>query len=637
MKSEMRRIVAGLSAMAIVASVTAGADVDAKAKAKLSKKKVTLEVGKTFKLKAKGVKKVKWSTSNKKVVKLSKKKKKAVVLKAKKVGKATIKAKATLKNQTVKKLTCKVTVVAKGQDADITASAGASSDASAAPSASAGATAAVGSADPNGSANPGATDTVNSAAPAASSDVNEASAAPSEEASVETSEEASAQPSEEPTEEPTVEPTEKPIPPTVTIPAVPNKEASEDTVPYIVDVEDQISLADSYRGEIPYIGTCANYYGYGNKKDQLTNETSLAFIKKHFNSFTLENEMKPDAILGSRIQTISIAEAKELGYVIPEDYPEEVVPKLNFGTVDATIQQAYEQDLKMRAHTLMWHQQTTAAFFSTNYSSSEATTPEIMDKRLEFYVKTVMSHVMEKEIEVSGEAGSVVYAWDVCNEYLHHDNSPTQLSWASVYGELGLEPTYVKKAFEFAYEALKEYEVEDQVTLFNNDYDTYFEIEDMVQLVNYINEGEEANICGGIGMQSHVDIDRPQLLSDGDDVLDAYEEALDAFLATGLEVQITEFDATINFDHEKNFSFKNEGQTGLDQAEYVYEFMKLILSKQRNRDTSVSPKGITGFTLWGLTDTVSWRNKMEPLLFSEGFDEPKYSYYAFLAALTADE
>lgn len=81
---------------------------DAKAKPKLNKKKITIKVGKTKKLKIKNLKgkKVKWKTSNKSVVKIKKTKKKNVVqLKGKKAGTATVTAKIGKK-----KYKCKVTV-----------------------------------------------------------------------------------------------------------------------------------------------------------------------------------------------------------------------------------------------------------------------------------------------------------------------------------------------------------------------------------------------------------------------------------------------------------------------------------------------------------------------------------------------
>lgn len=79
----------------------------AKKKVKLNKKTVTVNVGKTVKIKLQNnKKKVKWTvTSGKKNVKLSKKKKTEVTIKGKKAGKAKVQAKVGKK-----KYVCKVTV-----------------------------------------------------------------------------------------------------------------------------------------------------------------------------------------------------------------------------------------------------------------------------------------------------------------------------------------------------------------------------------------------------------------------------------------------------------------------------------------------------------------------------------------------
>ncbi len=83
----------------------------AKKKVKLSKKSVTVTVGKTVKVKLKNnKKKVKWTvTSGKKNVKLSKKKKTSVTIQGKKAGKAKVQAKVGKK-----KFVCKVTVKKAG-------------------------------------------------------------------------------------------------------------------------------------------------------------------------------------------------------------------------------------------------------------------------------------------------------------------------------------------------------------------------------------------------------------------------------------------------------------------------------------------------------------------------------------------
>ena len=85
----------------VITSVFAGAVF---AKPKLNKKKITIRVGQTYKLKLKkkGKKKVKWKSKNKKIATVSKKGK----VKGKKPGKTKIIAK-----RGKKKYTCRVTVI----------------------------------------------------------------------------------------------------------------------------------------------------------------------------------------------------------------------------------------------------------------------------------------------------------------------------------------------------------------------------------------------------------------------------------------------------------------------------------------------------------------------------------------------
>lgn len=375
------------------------------------------------------------------------------------------------------------------------------------------------------------------------------------------------------------------------------------------------SLKDAYKDIFPNFGTCLSYNTSWNNGFQMQNEAIMKFVQKQFNSFTLENELKPDQIYSQGRGTISVAEAENRGYVIPSSYKETVVPSLNFTNVDKAVEIASQYGIRMRAHVLLWHQQTNPAFFKENYSASGATIKDtaVMDARNEFYVKTVMKHVMEKEKSLSREPGSIVYCWDVANEYIHRKIGPNVPSWADVYGDMGLQPVYVKNAFRYAYEMLKEYGLEKTVTLFYNDYNEYDCADEIVQLVNYINQGEEAKICGGIGMQSHLSTNYPSL--------EKYESALDKFMSTGLEVQVTELDIGIDSGDDESV-----------QAEKYEAIMRLLVQKHKNRDTSVSPKGITGVTIWGLLDTDSWRKDSKPLLFGSGIDDPKPCFYSVLEA-----
>lgn len=384
------------------------------------------------------------------------------------------------------------------------------------------------------------------------------------------------------------------------------------------------SIINTYKDIVPYMGAAVNYGNYSPK--ELRTENTLSFIKKHFNSFTLENEMKPDNILGSSAKTMTVEQAKSKGYYIPEGYSEATVPELNFNEVDGALTVAAGNGLKMRAHTLVWHSQTPGWFFTKEYKGNTVVSAETMDARLDFYIHNVMGHVMDKEKELTGSAGSIVYAWDVVNEYLHRISFGSKI-WDGVYGNKGNSPAYVKKAFEIAYDMLKTYEVQDKVTLFYNDYNTYFGVQQTLDLVNFINKDEPAKICGGIGMQSHVDVKVPTVKQYGD--------ALEKFLAAGYEIQITELDFTINFDTEgstASYSYWDEGETDADQKKFVKSLMETIITKQKNRDKTVNPKGITSITLWGLCDSTSWRSQCEPLLFGKSITDPKPSFFAFIEA-----
>lgn len=381
----------------------------------------------------------------------------------------------------------------------------------------------------------------------------------------------------------------------------------------VIDPMSLPSIKDAYADLFPHFGNVVAYNQTWNNRKELQDEATMQYFKKQYNSFTLENEMKPNAILSDWSGTISVANAKSLGYVIPNGYEETTVPKLNFDNIDATLEKAKQYGIQMRAHVLMWHQQTATRFFKVGYDDkgTDVVTPEVMDARIEFFVKTVMKHVLEKEKSLTGKPGSLVYCWDVTNEYTHRDNESDKPTWVDVYGDMGLQPTYVKLAYRCAYEQLKEYGIQDDVTLFYNDYNEYDVTDQIIELVSYINEGEEANICGGIGMQSHMGIVYPSAQK--------YGETLDKFLNTGLEVQVTELDIGID-----------DGKDEEDQATRYKEIMSLIVKKQRERDTAKT-KGITGVTIWGLYDSISWR-KDSPLLSGTGLGDPKPAYYALLEA-----
>ena len=211
------------------------------------------------------------------------------------------------------------------------------------------------------------------------------------------------------------------------------------------------SILENYEDVFGYLGTCVNY-GSNPSTSQLQDEKTLAFVKKHFNSITMENEMKPDAFLGYSPTLISTSEAKSRGYIIPDGYAESTVPELNFSNIDEVLKIASQNGLSVRFHTMVWHQQTPSWFFKYEYNSYyNYCNAGTMDKRLEYYVKNIVAHISSSQYK------DVVYAYDVVNEYFHNSDSGSKSNWTQVYGEEGKYPSYVKKAFHYANDMLNYY------------------------------------------------------------------------------------------------------------------------------------------------------------------------------------
>lgn len=374
----------------------------------------------------------------------------------------------------------------------------------------------------------------------------------------------------EETPEPTAKPTATPKP---------------TPTPMGANLPEGINLKNTYGETFGHIGTCIN-------GRQFSDPAALALIKENYNSITMENEMKPDAVLGNSATLISVDEAKALGYVIPENYKESTVPQLNFYYTDRAIQFCVDNNMGLRGHTLVWHSQTPSWFFREGYKRDGAfVTPEVMDARLEFFIRSVMGHVYDNE------NGSVLYSWDVVNEYVHANNA----GWKEVYGEEGLSAGFVKKAFVIADDVLRQYGNREEVSLLYNDFNTYSETLQILNLLEFVNA--DGKVCDGVGMQSHLTVDNPHVIK--------FTTAMKKFLEAGHEVHITELDVGNSND--------------LYQAKYCYDLMTKILELKKEG------AAINGITWWGLADTNSWRPGEKALMYKT-LKTPKLSYYRVMEA-----
>ncbi len=597
-----------------------------KAKPRLNKKKVTLYVGKSVRLKVKGTKKkAKWKSSNKKVAVVSSKGK----VSAKKKGTARITAKIGKK-----KLVCRVTVKNKKKPVPTrtgsvnttpgtvpSAQPQVTSDPGTKPAPSATATA-----DPGLEPSPSATATSDPGTKPSPS----ATATPDPGLEPTPSATATADPGTKPTPSAaaTSAPGTKPSPSATATAAPgtkpsPSASATADPGDYPTEI---VSMKDTYDNIFGKTGTCINLV-------QLQDPETLEYVKKHFSSFTLENEMKPDYLMPGWLQPISTEDAKKKtgDYVIPESYKETTVPQFNYDTVDKVLKIAKDNGLKIRYHVLVWHSQSPEWFFKENYSQEETAeyvSEEVMYERMRMYISSMIHHVYTLD---NGAYKDVVYTWDVANEYF--SNTPDK-NWAAVFGNreniqgetstnrpaLGTKPTYIKRAFEMAYDALAEFGLQDKVPLFYNDFNTYSTKEKIIEMINFINEDRE--VCSGVGMQSHLAL--------ADPTVDTYINTVVAFVQEGFQVQITELDVGCTPKREDDDPEPTEEELAAayqKQAEYVKELTKQLITLQK-----WSGNKITGLTWWGLYDAISWRKHEHVLMFDKDMNDAKPSYYAFMQA-----
>lgn len=424
----------------------------------------------------------------------------------------------------------------------------------------------------------------------------------------------------------------------------PVQTATPEPIPVLDDVDAstkydiQGSLKGAYQRFFGNVGTSVNIFQIEPSGSIFENAGDMfAFTKSQYNSITPENETKPCRLLNMgtnfedyfatdfKAQTMPVSEAKaDPYYYVPENYKEEVCPKINYSQFDIFLKKAAENGMRIRFHAFVWHQQTPEWLFKENFDAdADWVTPEVMDARLEYYIKSVIRYITLKEQELG--YGNVVYCYDVANEYFHNndkqdkDNSYIKSYWDEVYypdnkfdkntGKYDqvAEPVYIKRAFTYAREILDSYEKQD-VSLFYNDYNTYMVSDSILTLVEYINQDQM--LCDGIGMQSHLDINYP--------TVENYAATLKKFLACEKirEVQITELDVTAG----------SSDKLLERQMDYYYDLMKAILDARKDY-----PGKITGMTFWGLYDGFSWRREKYPLLFAST-TEAKGAYYKVLQA-----
>lgn len=294
-------------------------------------------------------------------------------------------------------------------------------------------------------------------------------------------------------------------------------------------------------------------------EDEITGRDidGVELIKKNFNSIVAENCMKSEEI-----------------------HPEEGV--YDFDLADKFVAFGEENDMFIIGHCLVWHSQL-AKWFAYD-DEGNYVTPEVLKERMKEHITTIVTRYKGR-----------VDGWDVVNEAIVEDGSYRKSPFYEILGE-----EFIPLAFQYAHEADPEAE------LYLNDYGMNVPGRRNAY-VKIIKDLKDRGLrIDAIGMQGHMGMDYPDIRE--------FEESLEAYSGTGVNVMITEWDMTalptvnMGADISDTVAFKaamNPYPDGLPEdvsARWnanMTEFMDLFLE---HSDV------ITRVTAWGVSDNDSWKN-----------------------------
>ena len=326
--------------------------------------------------------------------------------------------------------------------------------------------------------------------------------------------------------------------------------------------------------------------------DNLSSKPFMKLVQKHFSgSLTAGNEMKPDSVLN-----------KAACQAYFEETGDDTDPQISFAAARPFLNYCQKNNIPVRVHTLVWHSQTPDWFFKEGYADDgEWVSKEKMLKRMENYIKNYFTELVKLYPDVN------FYACDVVNEAWTNDGKPRdpgeqgssgseKSAWVKVFGD----NSFIEPAFTYA----RQYAPKG-CKLYYNDFNEYMgKIDTIIEMAKDLNS---KGVLDGIGLQSHLDA--RDKLSSSFPTIEMYDKALAKYAATGLDIQITELDATVDQNNPTQY------------VEYQQEYYKGIM------DAIVKYKdSISAVVFWGVTDDNSWRAKQLPLLF-DGNYQAKPAYY----------
>ena len=428
---------------------------------------------------------------------------------------------------------------------------------------------------------------------------------------------------------------------------VPSQGVQED----LVDLRDVIA-SDEGLGKDAYVGCAVT----GTETDD---EKVMQLATKHFNAVTLGNELKLDCMLGynnasSKNVEFEYVDSETFEPIAEEDVEGNAkamkVPVLDYKKAEDKLDLFLEwneknpdKQIKVRGHVLVWHSQAPGWFFKKDYAGlfqdntgapelkatdgvadeengtyAEDATKEEMDKRQEWYIKTMLEHFTAPDSKYK----DLFYGWDVVNEAVSDNtgtyrNAEENSRWWGIYGDNSFITNAFVYANKYAPKSLK---------LYYNDYNETVgsKIGGIVQLLKDVKATKGARI-DGFGMQGHYGINSPTMAQ--------VEEAVRAYSDVVDEVMLTELDVKSSSDYDGTAATRKAEYT--KQAWYYKSLYDTLV--RLNKEDGIT---VSGIVVWGTVDKYSWLNDSNnvggasnggaqcPLLF-DGNYQAKPAYWAF--------
>lgn len=289
-------------------------------------------------------------------------------------------------------------------------------------------------------------------------------------------------------------------------------------------------------------------------------------LTRHFTSLTAENHMK--------LHTIR---------------PTSTV--VDYSGADTIVAFAQENEMKLRGHTLIWHEAAPTWLFIDEGGQAAA---DVVRERLH-------THITETVSRYRG----VVYAWDVVNEGI--SDSPGLLRDTVWLQKLG--PDYIADAFRWAHAA------DPDALLFYNDYNA-IEPGKRDRIARLVRELQADGVpIHGVGIQGHWSLMWPPV--------SMIRDAIETYAALGVTVEITELDISVYEWDDRTTRYAGGLPEELERRQAA-RYREIFEVFREYADV------VTNVTFWGAADDVSWLNNFPvrgrpnyPLLFDREHREKK--------------